>query len=539
MTDLNYLYSETLTQDNTLASHEVISQNIQDKEELKISPSSHAVIALTLSKTLHKGLGSSNKNTSDDGGAFSDGINGMIDKGVPGGFSPNGDGFNIHTKNNDGINWPVPSGGDSQNSPLNPNIPPGASESKILEELRYWLKYLELDKDNVNSLFGFVQFIINIQKHFNGKLPPAIQKVMGKIADIFDAKEGGSFAKMIITMMKTFYLYMNKGDLAKTQADMDALKKALDGLNTSGNPFLAQLKREADVQSEPSRLAYWVKHDMEDSNGKLLFTEEEEFNQIAGNLYLYLQDNKTLSSALKEVKMQMIDALIAQYGSNPILLVQLILGVMGESMSEQEANLGAYGHLSKLLQELAKENSDILNKFSKGEFKDGKAFKDFIAEMREILAEVIARSAQFGGAADSLNQAYQNFFSKFKVKLPDGKTYTLEQLIDDHLIGTGKGQISWDELAKDFNKQVFSPPKPPSGGGKTPGTGDDLYNDLIGGLNAASQAITGQSQGVQTEESNISSKINTIMGTLKKIILDDYYNGWIHTIVENTQRANS
>lgn len=220
-------------------------------------------------------------------------------------------------------------------------------------------------------------------------------------------------------------------------------------------------------------------------------------------------------------------------------------------MSEQEGTLGAYGNLSTLLQNLAKEDSDILNKFSAGGFKNGDDFKKFIGQIQEILAQVLARQQKYGGSAGQVVTALMNFLNwKPGVKV-GGKEVSLQYLIQHNLIGNGPGDvISWDDLAKDFNKAAYAPPptpkppKPPKsdlagGSGDTGSDGNSFFSQLIGGLNAASQAISGQSQAVQTEEGNMSSKINTMLSAIKSILIDNYSNGWEHTLVQNQERANS
>ncbi len=525
-----------------------IQQVQKDLAAHKTKLATQATLILHLNSLLHhtvKGaLGSS-----DQGSGFDAGVNALIKKGLDAGDGS----FNMNTNKADGVNWPhFP---NEPNSPFNPNDAYSDNIEQILQELKLWIHDIRENSGCYNQIFGLVQFVINLQKRFGGHFPPAIQKAINGIGKISGSgAQSESFALFIVEALRGFYFFGSNGNRAKTEEEMQQLIQALGGLNTSNNPFLQQLKEAADVLGKKSRLDAWM--DQAAPGGVPEYTAQEFYWIQQGYGDTFFITNTSLSSFEKALLEQIIDLLISKYASSGVyLLAPLIMGILGENMSEQEGTLGAYGNLSNLLKQLAKENSSILNKFSQGGFKNGAAFKAFIAQIQEILAQVLARQKKYGGSAGQVVTALMNFLNwkpGFKVK---GKEVSLQYLIDHNLIGTGPGQISWDQLAKDFNKAAYSPPSPQkpipinppksdlSGPGKSDDpSGDDddnLYNQLIGGLNAASQAISGQSQGVQTEEGNMSSKIDTMLSAIKSILVDNYSNGWEHTIVQNQERANS
>lgn len=499
---------------------------IADKEEDKVD-----AVGATSKKTdkktdhpnLKQGLGGPQE------GAFNKAVSQAVDAPLP--TDNAGKGFNPNSSN--GVNWPLP---DGSQFPFDPNDICAHDTAGLLQKLKLWMHFIVGRGEDMGAIFGFVQFVMNIQSHLSTDFSPkdqeVIQKALSGLNNLFGkGKVAGPFALFIVQAFRGLSFFNSGGNEQECIDQMQAFISALDNIpGLSSNPFLNQLDQIAHQLGNPEALKNWFPT-QEDDQGDPKYTKEQYWQVQMGlaDDFFFNEDGSLTQSIHdyeKTLMIQMIDYLIAKYAhGGAILLAPLIMSALGTGLAEKNQTLGSYGYLLKILQDAGKDVSDITGEFSQIQGGSGTDFKNWIAKMRELEFNLIQRINKYGpNLVSQIKTAFANVFN-LKLSL-GGSSYSINELIDNNMIGDKLGQFTWDQVKDAFNKEAFPGLDPTK----------DEFNLITGGFNTAAKAVAGMSQTTQTLVSQISSKITTLQSTIKSLLID-YYAAWIRTLVNNQKSS--
>lgn len=512
------------------------------------------VLALTASKTLHNAASVA---TSAPNSSAPHGSQPRLGSGAPGsssGSGINGSGVDRYVNNaetnyqneineaaqaaasggvnyGDGITWPVDP--NFPPCPFDPNNVPNTPDA-VIAELKLWLHDIQAYKRDTNLIGPLVEFLKNV----SAKYPPGtaagdwINTEMTRLTNI-TGPGGETLAEMIVQSLRdsSFFGYQpqsQSGSEANCTAQMNAL---IAMLGASNNPFLQQMLPIAQFYGNPQELQAFFADNEDPTSHMPIYTSDQFWLEEQGQWGSFLVSNTSFTQQAHSMFMDLIDYLIKKYAAMGSLLVLLIMNTMGENMNEQQQSLGAYGSLSSSLSNLAKMEAQVESDFAGMPQGDPTKAQQYITQLRQLLFDSNVQQAIYGGVVPQ--QILTLYNDVCNVAVSDTSTQPPTQTTIGKLLnsGTPLSPTQWGDIATAINGL----PNIPSGGTQP----NPAFGQITGDQKSVDSSISSQTQTISTTQGSITSKINNLQSAIKDILVTQYSENWVHTLVQNQQKASS